>query len=221
MKPESKNGKGRTDVGSSAPTRLRVTDPYDVRTSRAGDKVHVPRMRQMLQNAHDEGAIISVRSIAYLEQMIRERCAVLCLRGPLLVGVATAHVWQDGRFVSHSAMVVAPEFRGRGLARRIKDRLIRLSRRKWPDAAIMSLTLSPVVERLHKSCRFEAVPYCDLTTDMHLWECCEGCMHLGHLKRNQSQDCHCWAGLLPPKGARRDRVVPKDALRQPENPFSD
>ena len=221
MKPESKNGRGRASTGIPAPTRLRVTDPYEVRTSRATDRIHVPRMRQLLQDAHDAGAIIAVRSEAYLEEMIRERCAVLCLRGQLLVGFATAHAWQDDRFVSHSAMVVAPEFRGRGLARRIKERLIRLSRRKWPHAAIMSLTLSPAVERLNKSFRFEAVPYCDLTTDMEFWKGCEGCMHHGHLKRNQYQDCHCWAGLLLPKGAQRDKVIPKDALKQPENPFQD
>jgi hypothetical protein len=99
----------------------------------------------------------------------------------------------------------------------MKQLLIELSRRQWPKATIMSLTLSPIVERLNKTLQYEAVPYCDLTTDLAFWKNCEGCVHHGHLKRNQYQDCHCWAGLLLPPGVTREKVIPKDALVQDED----
>ena len=211
--PESTRGK----EAGKAPARwgqAAVKNPYQVRISRPADVAYVERIQSLIAEAAESGAIIAERSAEYLEQAIRARHAVVVLRGDLLVGFATAHAWQDETFVSHSAMVVAPAFRGRGLARRIKKKLIDLSRRRWPDAAILSLTLSPAVERLNKSFKFDAVPYCDLTTDAGFWKGCEGCIHYGHLKRNQYQDCHCWAGLLLPRGAERDRVIPKDALRR-------
>jgi GNAT superfamily N-acetyltransferase len=171
----------------------------------------------MLEEAANAGAIVAVRSEAYLEEAIRERRSVLVLRGDLLVGFATAHAWQGNQYVSHSAMVISPSFRGRGLAKRLKVALVDLSRQLWPEATMMSLTLSPVVEGLNKAAGFEAVPYCDLTTDPSFWDGCRGCQHYGHLKRNQYQDCHCWAGALWPPNQVRDRVVPKDALKRPED----
>ena len=93
--------------------------------------------------------------------------------------------------------------------------LIDLSRKRWPNAAILSLTLSPQVEGLNKSFGFVAVPYCDLTKDPEFWKGCEGCIHHPHLKRNQQQDCHCWSGLLLPLGTKSDRALPRDAYGHP------
>jgi GNAT superfamily N-acetyltransferase len=177
--------------------------------------VHVLRIQALIHEALHSGAIIAERGADYLVSAIRERRAVVVLHGEVLVGFAAAHAWEDGRFVSHSAMVVAPEMRGRGLARRMKELLIELSRRLWPRAPIMSLTLSSQVEQLNKSMGFEPVPYCDLTKDAEFWRGCEGCIHFAHLKRNQQQDCHCWAGLLLPPGEKRDKVIPRDAYGHP------
>lgn len=192
-----------------------VEPPLEVREARAADAVHVERVRQLIREAHEAGAIIALRSAEYLVAAMRERRAVVAFRGRDLVGFATAHAWEEQRFVSHSAMVVAPELRGRGLARQIKRLLIDLSRKRWPGAAILSLTLSPQMEQLNKSFRFEAVPYCDLTKDPEFWKGCEGCIHFAHLKRNQQQDCHCWAGLLLPPGQVREKVIPRDAHGHP------
>jgi GNAT superfamily N-acetyltransferase len=175
----------------------------------------VARIRDLLLAANVAGAIITVRSEDYLREAIRDRRAVVVLLGERLIGFATAHPWDGERFVSHSAMVIAPEWRGRGIARRMKALLIDLSRARWPAASILSLTLSEQVERLNKSFGFEAVPYCDLTKDPEFWKGCETCIHFPHLKRNQQQDCHCWSGLLPPAGAKRNRVIPRDALGHP------
>jgi GNAT superfamily N-acetyltransferase len=206
------NGHARNGAASHA------TPPepaIEVRVSTSRDVVHVARIQALLEVAHQSGAIVAGRSAEYVAAALKEKRAVVVVRGELLVGFATAHAWQSEQYVSHSAMVVAPEFRGRGLARRMKALLIETSRRRWPNAAILSLTLSTQVERLNKSFGFEPVPYCDLTTDPEFWAGCEGCMHHAHLKRNQQQDCHCWSGLLLPAGRARDRIVPRDAYGHP------
>jgi len=197
--------------GAAAPPE----PPLVVRVARPADVTHVPRIQSMILEAQQAGAIIAERTGEYLTRAIRERRAVVVLRGGALVGFAAAHAWESERFVSHSAMIVAPELRGRGLSRRMKQELIDLSRRRWPRAAIVSLTLSTQVERLNKSFGFESVPYCDLTRDPEFWKGCEGCIHHPHLKRNQQQDCHCWSGLLLPPGAARARIIPRDAYGHP------
>ncbi len=210
------NGELRSSRSTSG-SPVSDADPYQVRRSRVSDVRHIPRLQELLFEAWRSGAIVSRRSPAELEAAIRDRRAVFAMRGELLIGVGIAHPWQEDRFVSHSEMVVARGFRQRGLARRIKSKLIEISRRRWPGAIILSLTLSPEIEKLNKSSGYEPVPYCDLPTDPAFWRGCDGCVHYGHLKRNQYQDCHCWAGLLTPPGVERDRVVPKDALKRPEN----
>lgn len=192
-----------------------IEPAIEVRLAKPQDLAQLARIQSLIKEAHEAGAIIALRSTDYLESAIKERRAVVVLRGDDLVGFATAHAWEGQRFVSHSAMVVAPELRGRGLSRRMKAALIELSRKRWPDAAILSLTLSPNVEQLNKSFGFEPVPYCDLTKDPEFWKGCEGCIHHAHLKRNQQQDCHCWAGVLQPPGRPRSRVIPRDAYGHP------
>ncbi|MBM4014504.1 MAG: GNAT family N-acetyltransferase [Planctomycetes bacterium] len=205
----------RSRARLAPPPPLRVEPPIEVRLARPTDTLHLARIAGLIREAHEAGAIIALRSEEYLADSIRERRAVVVMRAGELVGFATAHPWENGRFVSHSAMVVAPALRGRGLSRRMKLALVELSRLRWPDAAILSLTLSPQVEALNKSCGFEAVPYCDLTKDPEFWKGCEGCIHHAHLKRNQQQDCHCWAGLLLPPGRVRQKVIPRDAHGHP------
>jgi GNAT superfamily N-acetyltransferase len=211
------NGRAPVVDEKGAAGRNGVHDPYGVRVSSTKDLGQIARIQALIHEARASGAILAERSDEYLHEALSTGHSVVLMRGELLVGFATAHAWQGGAFVSHSAMVIADSFRGRGLARRLKNALVELSRRLWPEAAIMSLTLSPAVEHMNKALGMEAVPYCDLTKDEEFWRGCEGCVHHSHLKRNQYQDCHCWAGLLLPPGARRNRVIPKDALRPSED----
>lgn len=197
------------------PVPLVLEPPIEVRIARPADVAWIAQIQGLIREAHEAGAIIALRSSDYLAHAIRDRRAVVVVRHGTLVGFATAHPWESERYVSHSAMVVSPELRGRGLARRMKIALVELSRKRWPNAAILSLTLSPQVEQMNKSFGFEPVPYCDLTKDPEFWKGCEGCIHFSHLKRNQQQDCHCWAGLLMPVGQPREKIVPRDAHGHP------
>jgi len=208
------NGHAKGAASNGTPA-ARIPPPVEVRVARPGDVVHVARIGALLADAQRGGAVIAIRSEGYLEDAIKERRAVVAVQGDHLCGFAAAHAWEGGRFVSHSALVVAPEMRGRGLSREIKQLLIEITRKRWPEASIISLTLSHHVERMNQSFGFETVPYCDLTRDAEFWKGCDGCIHQPHLKRNQQQDCHCWSGLLPAPGAKREKIVPRDAHGHP------
>ena len=216
LPPVHRNGRNGHVESASARNGTPPRDPpIVVRVSRPADAVHVPRIQALILEAQIGGAIIADRSAEYLGSAIKERRAVVVMRGRQLMGFAAAHAWESEQYVSHSAMVLAPELRGRGLSRKIKQELIVLSRQRWPRAAIMTLTLSTQVEHLNKSFGFVPVPYCDLTKDAEFWKGCETCIHFAHLKRNQQQDCHCWSGLLMPIGQTREKVIPRDAYGHP------
>ncbi len=213
-----RNGRGvhgHEHNGHARAAAVRAEPQIAVRVARRSDVVHVRRIQSLMLEARESGAILAPRDDDYLVSAIREGRAVVVLHGETLVGFAAAHAWEEERYVSHSAMIVAPALRGRGLSRRMKSKLIELTRRRWPNAAILSLTLSNQVERLNKSFGFEPVPYCDLTKDPEFWKGCESCIHFPNLKRNQQQDCHCWSGLLLPAGQARAHVIPRDAHGHP------
>lgn len=206
----------RTEApGSRESAPVALATPLELRASRPADVRLLPRMHALIDFAIHQGDLCSFRGAAHLEESVRERRVVLAFSDAALVAFAAATPYQADSFVGHSAVVLDPSFRGHGLDERVKERLVRLSRRRWPEASMVSLTLASTVERLEKGAGFEPVPYCDLTDDTRFWNDCEGCVHFGHLKRNQLQDCHCWAGLLPAPGARRELVIPKDALLRP------
>ena len=45
----------------------------------------------------------------------------------------------DNKYVAHSGLIVAPEYRGKGLAKSIKTKIFDYSREKYPDARSLGL----------------------------------------------------------------------------------
>ena len=56
--------------------------------------------------------------------------------------------------LSHSGLVVAPDYRGRGLAKELKHRLFASSRDALPAARLMSITVAPAVKALNLALGF-------------------------------------------------------------------
>ena len=56
------------------------------------------------------------------------------------VGFSYIETWANGEFVSNSGLTVSPAYRKLGVARMIKEKIFDLSRRRYPDAKIFSIT---------------------------------------------------------------------------------
>lgn len=156
----------------------------------------------MEEAARVKGNSIVVRAPEYLACKMREGKAVIAVKEGVFVGFCYVETWQGEQYVANSGLIVCPEFRGLGVAGRIKRRIFELCRQRYPNARIFSITKSPAVRKMNAALGFKEVPYGELTTDACFWQGCSTCRHYSQLLANGMKDCECIGMLyLPPSEA--------------------
>lgn len=114
-------------------------------------------------------------------------------------GFSYIESWGGKSFVANSGLIVAHEFRGLGVAKKIKEQTFILSRHLFPDAKIFSITTGAAVMKMNYEFGFRPVPYTELTDDPEFWKGCEGCRHFDILKSHDYKMCICTGLLYDPK----------------------
>ena len=141
------------------------------------------------------GTGIAKRSPEYVKQKMLEGKAIIALDGDKFVGFSYIECWSNRRFVANSGLIVANDYRGRGVAMRIKRQIFQLSRRLFPDAKIFSLTTGAAVMKMNFELGYRPVTFDQLTRDEAFWRGCESCVNYDILQRNGGSKCLC-VGLL-------------------------
>ena len=129
------------------------------------------------------GTGIAKRTHEYVLNKMREAKAVIALDGDRFAGFSYIETWQDKKYVTTSGLIVHPDYRGRGLAKRIKDMTFTLARIRWPHAKIFSLTSGAAVMAMNTQLGYKPVTFADLTQDEAFWKGCEGCVNVDILHR--------------------------------------
>lgn len=150
--------------------------------------------------AQDKNSGLALRAPEYIAEKILEGNGVIALEcgedgETSLAGFCYIQPWEHGLFVAHSALIVLPQFRGRGLATAIKQKAFELTREKYPQAKVFGLTTSPAVRSINTSLGYREVPYSEITADINFWKGCCSCVHYGTLCRNAFESCLCTAML--------------------------
>lgn len=164
------------------------------------DETHLSYVDEILDTinaaARVRGTGIAKRSPEYVRQKMLEHKAVIALddKGKF-AGFSYIESWSNRRFVANSGLIVAPAFRGIGLAKRIKERIFELSRQMFPHAKIFSLTTGAAVMKMNFELGYRPVTFDELTTDTAFWRGCESCVNYDILQRNGGHKCLC-VGLL-------------------------
>jgi hypothetical protein len=154
----------------------------------------------IVSSAIARGTGISGRSPELLETKMEKGEAVVAFASDgRWAGFSFISSWENGRFVSNSGLIVAPEFRHTGLAKRIKRKIFELSRQKYPEASIFSLTTGLAVMKMNHELGFEPVTYSELTTDEVFWESCKSCINCPILINKEKKNCLCTAMRFDPK----------------------
>ncbi|WP_264529222.1 GNAT family N-acetyltransferase [Flavobacterium sp. N502540] len=153
-----------------------------------------------LASAIARGTGISGRSPEFLETKMKKGEAVIAFTSDgRWAGFSFISSWENGKYVSNSGLIVAPEFRHTGLAKRIKTKIFELSREKYPNARIFSLSTGLAVMKMNHELGFEPVTYSELTTDEMFWENCKSCVNCPILINKDKKNCLCTAMLYDPK----------------------
>ena len=167
------------------------------------DESHEKYIDTILETISDaakvRGTGIAKRTHEYLESKMREAKAVIALDGDRFAGFSYIETWQDKKYVTTSGLIVHPDYRGRGLAKRIKDMTFTLARIRWPHAKIFSLTSGAAVMAMNTQLGYKPVTFADLTQDEAFWKGCEGCVNVDILHRTERKYCICTGMLYDPQ----------------------
>ena len=159
------------------------------------------------------GTGIAKRTHEYLLNKMREAKAVIALDGDRFAGFSYIETWQDKKYVTTSGLIVHPDYRGRGLAKRIKDMTFTLARIRWPHAKIFSLTSGAAVMAMNTQLGYKPVTFADLTQDEAFWKGCEGCVNVDILHRTERKYCICTGMLYDPEEYLPAKI-PADVLKR-------
>lgn len=155
-------------------------------------------LETMAAAAKVRGTGIARRTHDYIATKMKEGKAVIALCGERLAGFSYIETWGNKEYVTTSGLIVAPEYRNQGVAKRIKDLTFSLARTRWPKAKIFSLTSGSAVMKMNTHLGYLPVTFADLTDDEAFWRGCEGCVNVDVLKRTGRRYCICTGMLYDP-----------------------
>lgn len=165
--------------------------------------------------AKKRGTGIAKRTHEYVANKMKEAKAVIALRKSdgRFAGFSYIETWENMQYVTTSGLIVHPDFRGLGLAKRIKDMTFTLARTRWPNAKIFSLTSGAAVMTMNTQLGYKPVTFADLTEDEAFWKGCEGCINVDVLHRTGRKYCICTAMLYDPT-EHLPAKIPQDVIER-------
>ena len=163
-------------------------------------EVYVDTILQTIADAAKvRGTGIAKRTHEYLATKMKEAKAVIALSCNTFAGFSYIETWGNKQYVTTSGLIVHPDFRGLGVAKKIKDMTFSLARTRWPHAKIFSLTSGAAVMKMNTELGYQPVTFADLTDDEAFWRGCEGCVNVDVLHRTGRKYCICTAMLYDPE----------------------
>lgn len=177
-------------------------------------EVYVDTILQTIADAAKvRGTGIAKRTHEYLATKMKEAKAVIALSGNRFAGFSYIETWGNKKYVTTSGLIVHPDFRGLGIAKKIKDMTFSLARTRWPHAKIFSLTSGAAVMKMNTELGYQPVTFADLTDDEAFWRGCEGCVNVDVLHRTGRKYCICTAMLYDPE-EHLPAKIPEDVLER-------
>ncbi|QHI38449.1 hypothetical protein IMCC3317_38420 [Kordia antarctica] len=152
----------------------------------------------ILEAAQVRGTGIAKRQPAYIISKMEQGNAVIALDGEKFVGFCYIEAWSHGKFVANSGLIVHPDYRGQGIAKKIKQKVFEHSRVKFPTAKVFSITTGLAVMKLNSDLGYKPVTFSELTEDQSFWNGCQTCKNFDVLKRTQQKMCLCTGMLFDP-----------------------
>ena len=149
-------------------------------------------------SARVRGTGIAKRTPDYVIKRIRNGNAVIALDGENFAGFCYIEVWGHQKYVANSGLIVHPDYRHQGLAKKVKKAAFDLSRKKFPDAKIFGITTGLAVMKINYELGYRPVTFSELTDDPEFWKGCQTCKNFDILTRTERKMCLCTGMLFDP-----------------------
>ena len=168
------------------------------------------------ESAKVRGTGIAKRTPEYVRIRLQNGNAVIALDGETFAGFCYIEVWGHEKFVANSGLIVHPDYRNQGLAKRIKKRIFELSREKFPEAKIFGITTGLAVMKMNYELGYRPVTFSELTEDPEFWKGCQTCKNFDVLTRTERKMCLC-TGMLYDAHAKLKTASVAHQVRAKEN----
>jgi len=159
------------------------------------------------ESAQVRGTGIARRTPEYIATKMENGNAVIALDGETFAGFCYIEKWGHGKFVANSGLIVHPDYRNQGLAKKIKLKIFEHSRKKFPDAKVFSITTGLAVMKLNTDLGYKPVTFSELTDDSTFWDGCQTCKNYDVLTRTNRKLCLCTGMLYDPNSKKTTKEV--------------
>ncbi|MAC92822.1 MAG: GNAT family N-acetyltransferase [Flavobacteriaceae bacterium] len=156
-------------------------------------------------SAKSRGTGIARRTPEYIHTKMSNGNAIIALDNDKFAGFCYIEVWGHGKYVAHSGLIVAPKYRGQGLAKKIKKEVFELSLMKYPTAKVFGITTGMAVMKINYQLGYKPVHFSELTDDPEFWKGCKTCKNYDILTRTERKMCLCTGMLYDPD----EKIKPK------------
>src|SRR5690606_32917535 len=149
-------------------------------------------------SAVQRGTGIARRTPEYVMKKMENRDAVVATVNGRFAGFCYIESWSHGKFVANSGLIVHPDYRALGLAKKIKEKVFKYYQEKYPGAKIFGITTGLAVMKINSDLGYKPVPFSELTDDPSFWNGCRGCSNFDILERKEYKMCLCTGMLYDP-----------------------
>ena len=150
------------------------------------------------ESAKVRGTGIAERTPEYITKKISNGDAVIAIHEDEFAGFCYIETWDDKTFVVNSGLIVSPDFRNQGLAKKIKKKILEYSKEKYPTAKIFGITTGLAVLKINYELGYQPVTFSELTRDEAFWNGCRTCKNYDILIRTDKKMCLCTGMLYDP-----------------------
>ena len=165
-------------------------------------------------SAKKRGTGIARRTPEYIATKIKNGNAIIAIENNSFAGFCYIEVWGHGKYVAHSGLIVTPKYRGKGLAKKIKREVFKLSLKKYPKAKIFGITTGMPVMKINYELGYKPVHFSELTDDPEFWKGCQTCKNYDILTRTERQMCLCTGMLFDPKKEIKNMPINKKIVQR-------
>lgn len=159
-------------------------------------------------SAQQRGTGIAKRTPEYIITKMTNRNAVIALDGGKFAGFCYIEAWGHGKYVANSGLIVHPDYRNQGLAKKIKEKIFAYSQEKYPGAKIFGITTGLAVMKINYELGYKPVTFSELTDDPTFWKGCQTCKNYDVLTRTDHKMCLCTGMLYDPADKKHEQKHP-------------
>jgi len=154
------------------------------------------------ESAKIRGTGIAERTPEYITKKISTGNAVIAIENDEFAGFCYIETWDNKSFVVNSGLIVHPNYRNQGLAKKIKKEILEYSKKKYPEAKIFGITTGLAVLKINYELGYQPVTFSELTSDEAFWNGCKTCKNYDVLLRTDKKMCLCTGMLYDPKNSK-------------------